>query len=71
MTKTRRTIRKRPTFTACPAPGTLASYGVRVVRVVGEARSERCLIESASPDGGTFRSAVKWHSLEPLAPGLF
>ncbi|MBY4791626.1 hypothetical protein [Burkholderia multivorans] len=56
---------------ACPEIGALMRYGVRVVRVVAEARGQRVIIESVDEDGRLFRSAVKWPNLSALAAQLF
>lgn len=55
----------------CPEIGALMRYGVRVVRVVAEARGQRVIVESVNGDGRFFRSAVKWVNLSALTAQLF
>lgn len=60
--------RKRP----CALPnGTIARYKGRVVRVLGEARGQRSMIEWLDERSKTRRSAVKWTNLIPLPAQLF
>ena len=63
------TLRKKKAV--CPTVGALMRYGSRVVRVVGEARGERALIESVKDDGIVKRTAVKWVSLTESDGWLF
>lgn len=67
----RKTRAKVGIFTACPERNTFAKYGARVVRVLGVARGQRCMIESVSTNGKIFRSAVKWKNLRQLQDTLF
>ncbi|WP_425953002.1 hypothetical protein [Ralstonia pseudosolanacearum] len=53
------------------AKDTLAHYKDRVVLVLGEARSQRSMIEWVDPEGKLRRSAVKWVNLRPLSGQLF
>ncbi len=55
----------------CLDAGTLAKYKDRVVRVKGEARGQRSMIEWVGLDGTQRRSTVKWKSLVPLRDQLF
>ncbi|CAB3795343.1 hypothetical protein [Pararobbsia alpina] len=55
----------------CLDAGTLARYKDRVVRVKGEARGQRSMIEWVAHDGTHQRSTVKWKSLAPLEDQLF
>jgi hypothetical protein len=55
----------------CLDAGTLARYKDRVVRVKGEARGQRSMIEWVALDGTRRRSTVKWKSLVALEDQLF
>jgi hypothetical protein len=46
-------------------------YRERIVRVVGEARVHRALIESLDDSDRRFRSTVKWANLMVLSDQLF
>ncbi len=64
-------VKRQRRRSACPEIGALMRYGVRVVRVVAEARGQRMVVESVNGDGRLFRSAVKWASLSALTAQLF
>jgi hypothetical protein len=61
--------RERPDMP--PEKETLAWYKNRVVRIRGEARSQRSMIEWTTDGSSTRSSAVKWKNLVPLQPQLF
>jgi hypothetical protein len=50
---------------------TIARYKGRVVRVLGEARGERSMIEWVDECNKIRRTAVKWTNLSPLPAQLF
>ncbi|MBR8165367.1 hypothetical protein KDW98_29955 [Burkholderia vietnamiensis] len=66
-----RTVKRPRRRSVCPEIGALMRYGMRVVRVVAEARGQRVIIESVNEHGRLFRSAVKWGNLSTLTTQLF
>ncbi|AET95290.1 hypothetical protein BYI23_E001290 (plasmid) [Burkholderia sp. YI23] len=68
MVRSRMPRRKR---VVSPGKNKLAHYKDRVVRVLGEARHERSMIEWVDEEGRTHKSAVKWANLRPLSGQLF
>jgi hypothetical protein len=66
-----RTVKRPRHRSVGPEIGALMRYGVRVIRVVAEARGQQVIVESVNEDGRLFRSAVKWANLSALTAQLF